>query len=484
MSRFDGTRINEMDKFLDFVFKARKSLESTNKFNVDFVYSCLCNCYLKYSDRKKGKIFNRINLSGIDNREYFRKWINEFKSNENIEVFNWPNGAFCQFQILHCKEQPSYIKIYVPLDYKHLYDGANMIFDYLSKSGIWHSSKIANHLRSDNIVIRLKGDDTEGVNNLLDFIKNNKYIMKGLNKTNPFIPTINGIGIMNDLGNSYNLEISNYIYYYIEECIKKRKKVSAEDFKEFIENSRNIDYWADKYLYKQFYDWSSSKEFNEYNLYETFCNAYYGVKKNDLSTSQKGMLIIDCLKVTFEKYGINQVKDAIFNIIENDDYTYITNNGENLYREKLKKNVSKDDMKDYLIQSCKSREIDINEFMTTQDMVDAYCDNIFYGSAPTLLDDICRVTLENHGIKQLQDAITRFINTGKIDRFSRFKNGDSSVNYREKLSFFNKITFLCSIDASLYNKGIDSSDMSLDDKINCYVTKLEKIKTMPLKLHM
>ena len=170
----------------------------------------------------------------ISQSGFFDTWIKRFENVRNINCFvseNWK--YFCQFTNKNCN-QNDHIKMYIPLDEQHLYNGANIIFDFLASNDIKHSSKIGKHMRFDNIVIRLT--NKEDASKLTEFIKNNKYIQEGLIPSNPFTYSKDGIAYACDGYISYNRTVSHCINLYIEDRKKTNKldDVSVMDFYYFL----------------------------------------------------------------------------------------------------------------------------------------------------------------------------------------------------------------------------------------------------------
>ena len=215
----------EIDKFIDFIKNVIKESNYQDISN-DFVYHHL----VRYGIDPKARTFS------IED-QFFDKWINRFKDNQNIDVYVDPNWSyFCQFvptnksDYLKTRYAQNHIKLYIPLDPNHMYEGANQIFDFLSQNRIPHMSKIGKAVRNDSIVIRvLTKEDAEKV---MNFVKNNKYIQSGLVKTNPFVPNEKGVGYACDGLISYNETIAHLLANYIN-LRKNRgefKYIGASDF--------------------------------------------------------------------------------------------------------------------------------------------------------------------------------------------------------------------------------------------------------------
>lgn len=167
--------------------------------------------------------------------QHFRDWINYYR-NSKTDVFvaeNW--RYFCQFisNNQEAKRSEDHLKIYVPLDEKHMLKGASLIFDFLEENNIPHLSKIGSHIRFDSIVIRLVNE--EDVKKLADFVKNNKYLQEGLLPANPFTFNYNGIAMACDGTLSYNSTIAGFVNLYIHKCQREKSQPNYEGFYSFIE---------------------------------------------------------------------------------------------------------------------------------------------------------------------------------------------------------------------------------------------------------
>ena len=167
----------------------------------------------------------------------FNNWLDYYNGNEKIKVFHSPSWAyFCQFisENQEARYAKEHIKIYIPLDSKHIEQGAKSIFDFLTRNNISHLSKIGKDIRFDDIVIRLI--NKEDADKLLDYIRRNPYIQEGLIKPNPFAFQKNGVALACDGRESYNETIVKIIGLYISEKkdTNTLDKVSYEDFYRFV----------------------------------------------------------------------------------------------------------------------------------------------------------------------------------------------------------------------------------------------------------
>ena len=211
---------DEVLYFLNYIYEYFPDLNERG------VYEILCNFGLT-NDDVEGELSSNLlhnKPTNIKNNNYFNYLISKINnSSKCTRAFcdeKWKN--FCQFHnIKNKKESGQYIKVYIPLKYLHILKGSIKIFDFLEKNNIFHKSKIADVIRSDNVVVRLAEGDYDNLKLLLDFIDRDKYIKDGLNKCNPFVPTNwnkSGVGVLNideDISKSYNETISSCIAEYI-----------------------------------------------------------------------------------------------------------------------------------------------------------------------------------------------------------------------------------------------------------------------------
>ena len=165
----------------------------------------------------------------------FNTWINRYRSNPNIKVFHLEERRhFLWFTNGNIKGNE--IKLYIPMDLSHLYDGANMLFDFLSSITLEHQSKIADMIRNDNVVIRV--NSLEDAQTIIEFVNSNNYIKEGIVKVNPFLPNINGVGITMDNTFSYNSTVSDLIADFVSDLKRKNRLdlLTVENLNSFIKS--------------------------------------------------------------------------------------------------------------------------------------------------------------------------------------------------------------------------------------------------------
>lgn len=370
------SRINEIDIFLRKISQLSKTSISLTP---DLVYGLL----EKY-DFSPEEFTKENNLS-----EYFNYWIEYFRNKKNINVFCHPmQKNFLQFW--NGKNNGSeYIKLYISVNKSSLLKSVNEIFTYLEKKNVSQGSKVANKIRSDSIVLRIKDD--KDVKEIIDFINKNKYIKNGARKTNPFILREGVVGLAYDNDLSYNaavafliseyinnkkenqdfgnvncIDFSNYVTDYSRNLITNKdflNKFMASNY--FKNNARRLDTLDESQILgniKRVFDLIDFN-LNENHTYEEFINMYNDSKdkKEELSKDFDKLLIdpyelfINNCVATYKKYGSIQLEGAI-NKALNGDYSSFTNDHD--LRNTMKKKLSKEE-----IQKC------INELILSSEVV-------------------------------------------------------------------------------------------------------------------
>ena len=322
-------KINEFLLFWRDIVKENPNLRLTN----DMVYNKLIKMNVNKADLSINLQTNYYNENN-NKQSTFDEWINYYKKNSNINVFCDPNWKyFCQFKsnqdIINFT---NHIKIYIPLDYKHIENGAKMIFDFLAYNNIPHCSKIAKEIRFDDIVIRLI--NPKDADKLIQFVTNNAYIQQGLIQPNPFAIQKNGLALACDGRISYNNTITNLITYYIKKCkyLNQLDHVNIYDFYNFILNVyqnedllKTIFPIADENLiknYKQVLELILSVQHPSFT-YEAYIEHYK--RSNEKQNNNKEDILKKAIITTTIKYDDQQSTVALIQVIKNKNYTYFTN---------------------------------------------------------------------------------------------------------------------------------------------------------------
>ena len=208
--------------------------------------------------------------------------------------------------------------------------------------------------------------------------------------------------------------------------------------------------------------------------FEAYENIQGVVEKKSMTNLQKQSLLNDAIKETYKKYGMHQVITALMKVTTSNDYSYFTN-GKKGYRDSLRKNVTSEEIKNMISMSIIG--IYKKQYTNLRDIVLDYCRYYIEDGMTEKLDEMCEVTLENHGTNFLVGSIDRYCRTGKTDSFSRFKKGDSSGrNYRDNCRFIPPETMLYAVRKSLRQKGIDTTYISNDILGQIYANALSDSK--------
>lgn len=228
-------RYIEMQMFfntiLEFVFE-----NPDKKIDNRFIYSLMCGYY---------SIDNLANFDFGSQRpvrdNYYQKWIDRYanikkRNNVDIDVFPSPDQKFLIFSSGYIKDNE--IKMYIPLDYNHIYEGANRLFDFITANKITHNSKIANFIRSDNVVVRV--DKLADMEKIINFVINDAYIQEGMLKVNPFLENYNGIGLAMDNSYSYNYETAKLIADFLNKVLDDINYYSYSNELSVIKNVKNM----------------------------------------------------------------------------------------------------------------------------------------------------------------------------------------------------------------------------------------------------
>lgn len=189
--------------------------------------------------KPEDKSFDLTNNNSSKNKDksVFDSYKQSFVGDQHTHVStDSTNNYFCEFYStkIFTKDLDNHIKIYIPLDAKHIEDGAIMIFKFLSEHNIPHESKVSKIIRFDDIVVRLV--DPKDAETLINFVKNNNYLQEGLIDPNPFAFQKDNLALALDGCQSYNSIVTQLIINYVTKCKKENKldSTSCNDFFKYI----------------------------------------------------------------------------------------------------------------------------------------------------------------------------------------------------------------------------------------------------------
>ncbi len=320
--------VREIERFLHII---KTAAENGEYISSRFVYSNLIRMGRRVVD-----------TSRIANN--FDDWINHFKNIPNIKVFvqdNW--RYFCQFTNDDYNQISPHnmIKMYIPVDDKHINEAAKRIFTFMSENNMIHHSKIGSEVRFDDIVIRI--DSKENAKKIEDFVMRDQYIMEGMMKPNPFAFNNGYISYAWDGELSFNDTVSKYISNYIND-LKKNNHLNEASYRGFVayvgsvykevfkENKNQNKYINDmqvEYLdeidnYKKVTELlleSMMPDKKQKDFFETYDRIVFG--KEALS----GKLQSDFEKIyhmLVTKYGSYEADVRIIRFLETGNYNYFT----------------------------------------------------------------------------------------------------------------------------------------------------------------
>lgn len=319
-------RIQDINSILKDLFISAKT--NNIMLNEDMVYSYLIQGNVKQRDLEKNVNFEWGYSSSErkSSNNFFGRWIEKFKDNINTQVFcsaNWK--YFCQFIGGNDVDPIKCVKLYIPLDYEHLYEGVNKIFSFLSSNNITHRSKVASDIRFDNVVVRL--ENLEDARKLQEFIDNDKYIQKGLIRVNSFGFSKNGVGYGYDGYLSYNSCVAEIIANYINDNLYRDiEDINFHSFSSYVDsfskNSNNYVFLADGYshvedakcvveLLKRSLKSNDLKEYDEFYKVARDVNKRRMFGKNEVNNEfdEKKQLFDELILVTMKKYPMGYDED-------------------------------------------------------------------------------------------------------------------------------------------------------------------------------
>lgn len=360
--------VNRIDRINDFLQWLSSVCESNPDLDIseNLVYANLTRVGIKQA--------GKLDI-------FFSDWINNFKNTNNIDVFVSENAKyFCQF--VNTENNPSFmkgdfIKIYIPVDEEHIYSSANMLFEYMAKNNILHSSKIGSDVRFDDIVIRVK--DEKSANLIKDYVKNNAYIQEGLMLANPFAINDEKIAVACDDRISYNSEVAGYISDYIND-LKSKNALKSANHVDFI------NYIIDKYNNTFIYGLELEKFLKKHNI----TGPREDVNKKIVNHMEVSQLIITALS---KDSNINDFKDH-WNKIHND-----------IYKQSLISHVDK------RLDDCYKK---LNNEDTEEIIPISRLENI--------LSTAINNTYEKYGLAQTVFALEQFINKNDASAFTNTNN--------------------------------------------------------------
>lgn len=181
--------------------------------------------------------FSEKELNDYDTSIFFENWQKHFKSKKHIRTGFRMNG-FLSFNSQNFNDY-SCVKLYLSFPKEHLEEAVIQIFDFIDNKKILTSSKVAAHLRSDEVVLRVP--TISDANLIIEYLNNNRKLSSWMKKTNPFVPRIGPIGIAYDEDLSYNSVMEEIIceYLSLRKSENALSKVNYSDFASYVNKYYN-----------------------------------------------------------------------------------------------------------------------------------------------------------------------------------------------------------------------------------------------------
>ncbi len=453
------TNYELIQSFLDML-KEYAISNPNQEISQKFVYSNLMGFNVKQEHMPYCKI-----------DEHFTGWESRYMYDNRINTFKIPKRAFLWFT--NGKIYGNEIKLYIPLDYNHIKEGANQLFDFIASTGIEHESKISDKIRNDDLVVRV--NNLKDAETIIDYINSNQYIKEGLMKTNPFLPNWNGVGITMDNNYSYNSTVSELISNFIE-TLKRYNRLdllTVEELNKFVISS--VPSIEDPDL-KDIYSLISKTTTQEFNLNEFISHA--NNKLVDKYTSKRQRIVDPAYYLEFaisqtEKYYPGNSATAIKEYLKLNPM-YFTN------KERAREGLLKYVRPGLLINLMRTKLIENNVSVpsTDEELINEYLNLIInkqnnyqeqYNIIKTAFANTASVYNINQAIGAIKDL---YFNNGVQCFTNRFND---RTNLKEKvINHDARKIILSNIDIS----GLDLNDTNevLSRIVNAMLTVYNKIK--------
>ena len=429
-----------------------------DKFIKDYMNFYLQNPSFPITD---DTLYRALETYGFNMQEYENGGIRDIFpnlerkfTNSNLHVYvDERQKGFLQFT--SHTGSPKCVKMYLSFPKEYMELATTKIFGFISDNHMKCSSKIAQHVRSDSIVIRL--DDPKDAKKVLNFINRNRELNKYHKSTNPFSLKEGIVGIGYDNMLSYNSILADLLsdYYNLLKNNNCLQKADLNSFNRYVENFYNrtfvtkenlVEFTYSK-MYKDFqYRLSNPGEL--LNNVEQVIRVIKNVTGNNLNTKKyfdmysefqndkenianfnqeygqqlRGIqmnILNSYVSTAIQKYGVDKVHLYLDSYIEGNNNAITS---ENNYRQYFMKYISYEDLQ-YLVMG------DTRLFV--ESFVNGLSTNANIDSNYYLFISVCMATVKKYGVNQATKAIKESIN-GNYSYFTN--NGDYKLRDRLKTS--------------------------------------------------
>ena len=135
------------------------------------------------------------------------------------------------------------VKVYFPVKYEYLISSLKTVFLYLIRNNI--KSTVKFHLKATNEAIVIRFYDEKDVMPFINYCNQSFILKELLEKTNPFIPTIYGIGVVRDDNTKYSylamLSECLQDYFWLLKNTNTLDRASDLDFLDYLIKRANIE---------------------------------------------------------------------------------------------------------------------------------------------------------------------------------------------------------------------------------------------------
>ncbi|MFV0249896.1 MAG: hypothetical protein ACK5HP_02535 [Bacilli bacterium] len=491
----NNNRFEEIQKFLQYlkeIFIYNPNLEISS----NLIYNLLMNYGMSNEEIQNSNI-----------KMFFSKWIDNFKSTPNINVFHSESQKkFLQFHNFSKNvNDVDFIKIYIPFKQNQMFDKVEELFNFMAENNISHFSKVSDTLRSDSVVLRVEHPDD--ANKILEYV--NTKMVSSIKAVNPFLIKVGNAGIAMDNMLSYNSTVAFILseYFNIKKNNNSLQKINLEDLQKYVNNlytetfvnGQDLNLFLNKEevgttLDRRYYgnktrgivnyyqivklfniSLNSKQPLNDYSQHFVECNDQEYIKKLcnqfEFQTNQIGsqkQLLDDYIKYATIKYGQSSVFTYL-NSYVNGNLKSITrdndfrNKFENSMNMEIINKITNYDLSSY-IESIQKNEYRNNYQKKTQNKM-------------KLLENISTCTYEKYGYNQLSSALRQAVN----GNYQLFTNTNNNRNLLISSVSSDEIMNLCSLKLIENDVAVDYNEI-----LNYYCqfivdkTKTEQIRERQL----
>ncbi len=238
-------------------------------------------------------------------------------SKKALIVKNDPNGKYLYLDQGNTDRNTEY-KTYISLKEDNFLDNIQKIYKFIVSNGLNINSKISRRTRSDNLVVRIEGEDN--LKNFINFINENIKV-SDTNENNPFTINDGIVALAKDTDKSYNFEVAILINSFIQILTINNRKPNKDEllnlFKLHVTENK-VGFKNDeinRLIYgalnnangnNEFFKILNSKDYH--NIDNIRKSAELENNKREIQNQKRELIqltIYRALYSTYEKHGIN-----------------------------------------------------------------------------------------------------------------------------------------------------------------------------------